>query len=164
METQHLMHCITEKICSGFLIQKALQSEFAQIIMSYLEWYERMHTIKCRNSIWKRLLLMKSADIHSMVLFISLVDTYPLLCEYGINTLLRVTLNGVQDLNFISWLTPESLVKYRDQPCKTVHMLRRPSVRKWAICSSSYFCSYGGSTVTAAWSVSLVNHYFGSLW
>ena len=44
---------------------------------------------------------MNSADYHSVIMHIAPVDTYPLLYEYGIDELLKVTVKGIQDLNVI---------------------------------------------------------------
>ena len=66
-----------------------------------------MNTSKNRNSIEAGLLLLENVDYHSMISPVAVVDIHLLSCEYGINELLRVILNGMQDLKAFPWLTPE---------------------------------------------------------
>ena len=58
-----------------------------------------MHTSKCRNFIDAESLLIESVDYRFVILLVAVVDIHPLSCEYEINVLLRVKLNGMQDLN-----------------------------------------------------------------
>ena len=54
------------------------------------------------------------------VIALTLVDIHPLSCECRINGLLRVILNGMNDLKALSWLKPEKTDIMWSQPCKTV--------------------------------------------
>ena len=59
-----------------------------------------MHTSKCQNLIEARSLPVESVDSCSMKFHVALVNMHLLwstLSEYGINDLLRVMLNGMQD-------------------------------------------------------------------
>ena len=58
-----------------------------------------MHSSKCRNFTETGLLPIKSMNYHSVISLIALFDIHSLSCKYGINGLLYVKLNNMQDLN-----------------------------------------------------------------
>ena len=58
-----------------------------------------MCTNKRPNSIDAGSLRIERVDYRFMILPVSLFDIHPLSCEYGINRLLRIILNGMQELN-----------------------------------------------------------------
>ena len=79
--------------------KRLLRPEFANNVILCLEKYEEMHTRKNRNFIEPGLLPIKSVDYRSIISPIALNDSHLLPHEYGMNVLLKIILNEMQDHN-----------------------------------------------------------------
>ena len=103
-----LKHCIKEKLCGGFLIWKMLWK-----VRHCSEFHVKLQ-IRRRNAHYQaleldrgRIISYLSVDYCSALLPVVLVHIHPLSCKYGMNGLLRVLLNSMQDLNALPWLMLE---------------------------------------------------------
>ena len=91
-----------------------------------------MYTKKCQNWIGAGPLSINSVDCRSFMSYVVLINIHPLPFEYGINALLRVILNGMQDLSDFSRITFErtcTLHIFLSYDAWTFSIARRPLFR-----------------------------------
>lgn len=105
-----------KKLRSGFLIRKHFVGSLCLF----------------RNSIEAESLQIESADYCFVISLVALVKVQPLSFELDINELLRVILNGMQDLNAFPKLMPERTNILWGRPGKTNQPDKLKLIRNWA--------------------------------
>ena len=125
--------------------------------MLCLEWKE-MHTNKCRKLIKAGSLPIVTVDYSSPISSITPSEIQPLSWEYGINGLLKIILNGMQDLNILSLLTPEKTDITWGQPNHIKH------IRKCTCLQHAQFKLIWCIDICSSMDSQLGDPYFGFPW